>query len=91
MFVSEEKTKSAVQVKLEKQFKIEKELKVSLKQELKLDSMLGFKPKNERTHGQFSTAWKLLARAMKEVSVKEECDTQRQVIFQAIARIVTRF
>ena len=31
VFVSEEKTKSKVQVKIKKQFKIEKELKVSLK------------------------------------------------------------
>ena len=52
--------------------------------------MLGFKPKNEKTQGQFSTVWKLLARAKKEVSVKEECDTQWQVISQAIAQLVTR-
>ena len=51
VFVSEEKTKSAVQMKLKKKFKIEKELNVSLKRELKLDSMLGFKPKNEKIQG----------------------------------------
>ena len=90
VFVSEENTKSAVLVKIEKNIKLEKTVTVSLKRELKLDSMLGFKPKNEKTHGQFSTAQKLLARAKKEVSVKEEHDTQQQVISQAIARIVTR-
>ena len=90
VFVSEENTKSAVQVKIEKNIKLEKYLKVSLKRELKLDSMLGFKPKNENTHGKFSAAWKLLAKAKKEVSVKEEHENQRQVISQAIARIVTR-
>ena len=52
--------------------------------------MLRFKPKNEKTQGQFSTAWKLLAKAKKEVSVKEERDTQWQVISETIAWIVTR-
>ena len=52
--------------------------------------MLGFKPKNEKTKGQFSTARKLLAKAKKEVSVMEEHDTQLQVISETIARIVTR-
>ena len=86
VFVSEQNMKSAVQVKIEKGIKLEKILKVSLKRELKLDSMAGFKPKS----AQFSTSRKLLAKAKKEVSVKEERDTQRQVISAAIARIVTR-
>ena len=73
MFVSAEKTKSKVQVKIERQFKIEKEIKVSLKRELKLDSMLGFKPKNEKTQGQFSTAWKLL------VTQRKMCLLRRNV------------
>ena len=41
VFVLEEKTPKV-------QFKWEKELKVSLKRELKLDSMIGFKPKHEQ-------------------------------------------
>ena len=80
VFVSEQKPK----------IKIERELKVSIKRDLKLDAMCGFKPKNPQKQAEYNAARKLLAKSKMEVSVKEERDTQRQLITETIARIMTR-
>ena len=52
--------------------------------------MAGFKPKNKAKQAQFGAAQKLLAKSKKELAIKEERDTQRQIISAAIARIITR-
>ena len=72
-----------------KDSKIGMDVKVKIKCEFNLDVMAGFKLKNKAKQAQFGTAQKLLAKSKKEVAIKEECDTQRQIISAAIARIIT--
>ena len=84
IFVTEEKRVKVPNIK------IDQDVKVVIKRDFNLDVMAGFKPKNEDKKAQFGAARKLLAKSKKEVSIKEECDTQRQIISAAIARIITR-
>ena len=81
VFVAEEK-----RVKVPK---IDKDVKVQIKREFNLDVMAQFKLKNKAKQAQFGAAQKLLAKSKKEVAIKEERDTQRQIISAAIARIIT--
>ena len=69
--------------------KIGMDVKVKIKREFNLDVMAGFKPKNKAKQAQFGAAQKLLAKSKQELAVKEERDTQRQIISAAIARIIT--
>ena len=71
------KVKSEIKMEL----KLDKELSVVLKRE----PLLGFKPKKGNKASTFSTASKLVARAKKEVQIKEERQQQSQAITALIA------